>query len=162
MAVHAAYDERTFTAVWHWFVNCTVDHRSCCSHPTSHWSIDRYLSEMQFLRTHLHLAAFPSEYCHRRLVLKKLEWCGYRRWQKFWRYVYSFQQHSRTWWTDRHRLHSITQLKLWSKTFAVKDCNFLLQKMQKYCLLDTLIYTVKWCASRQLHNQILRTTPCIF
>jgi len=34
---------------------------------------------------------------------EKLEWCGYtRRWNKFWRYVYSFQQNtSRTWWADR-------------------------------------------------------------
>jgi len=30
-------------------VNCTVDGFSCCSHSTSHRSIDRYLSESRFV-----------------------------------------------------------------------------------------------------------------
>ena len=32
--------------------------------------------------------------------MEKLEWCGYPKVKKFWRYVYSFWQNARTWRTD--------------------------------------------------------------
>jgi len=61
----------------------------------------------------------PSEYCHD-VCGKKLEWCGYPMVKKFWRYIYSFRQNTRTWQTDRRtdtawqhwpRLHSIARQK---------------------------------------------------
>ena len=46
-----------------------------------------------------------SEYCHDVWYEKKLECCGYPTVKKFWRYVYSFWQNSRTWQTDSHTPH---------------------------------------------------------
>jgi len=53
---------------------------------------------------HLHstppLWRFSREYCHS-VWYGKLEWRGYPKVKKVWRYVYSFRQNTWTWWTDR-------------------------------------------------------------
>jgi len=60
------------------------------------------------------------EYCHD-VWYRKIEWFGHPMVKKFWRYIYSFWQNSRTWQTDgqtdtawrhRPRLHSIARQKL--------------------------------------------------
>ena len=77
--------------------------------------------------------------------MEKLEWLGYQTAKKFWRYVYSFWQNSRTWQMDtacRHRphLHSIAWQKL--ETLAYRAATSRYPVFRKVASRFTILITI--------------------